>query len=235
MGPGPLTPAIKALVIANVVGYLAGVLAPSLAIYGGLIPGAVVGRLWIWQPVTYMFLHGGLFHLLFNMLALWMFGVELERVWGTRFFTRFYLVTGVGAAATTILLSLAPFAFAEELYVSATVGASGAIYGLLLAYAMYFPNRPIYLYMLFPIPARVFVLIIGAISLLSSVQESRGGVAHITHLGGLIAGYLYLKGGRGGFIGLLQYRFSEWHKSSRRRRFEVVEGGRRGGPDRWVH
>jgi membrane associated rhomboid family serine protease len=235
IGPGPLTPAIKAIVIVNVLAYLAGWLLPSMSVYLGLIPGAVIDRYWVWQPVTYMFLHGGLFHLLFNMLALWMFGVELERMWGTAFFTKFYFVAGVGAAATTILLSLAPFGFAEDLYVTITVGASGAIYGLLLAYAMYFPSRPIYLYMLFPIPARVFVIIIGAISLLSSVQEPRGGVAHATHLGGLIAGYLYLKGGRGGFVGSLRYRYDQWRRGTRKRRFDVVQGGRKDGPNRWVH
>jgi membrane associated rhomboid family serine protease len=200
------------------------------------MPAAVIQRLWLWQPVTYMFLHGGLFHLLFNMLALWMFGVELERLWGSRFFARFYFVCGVGAAATTIAVSVMPFGFAENLRDSLTVGASGAVYGVLLAYALYFPHRPIYLYMLFPIPARVFVMIIGAISLFSAMQGSGDGVAHATHLGGLVAGYLYLKGGRGGVIGSLRYRFDHWRRGSRRRRFEVHGGGRPGpGPNRWVH
>ncbi len=241
LGPGPLSPAVKALVIANVIGFLAAWLVPSLTVYGGLIPGAVVERFWLWQPASYMFLHGGLFHLLFNMLALWMFGVELERVWGTSFFTRFYFVAGIGAALFTILVALggrllSSADVAVDLYLAPTVGASGAIYGLLLAYAMYFPNRPIYLYMLFPIPARIFVIIVGAISLLSSIQEPRGGIAHVTHLGGLVAGYLYLKGGRGGIIGLWRVRFDEWRRSSRRRRFEVHEGGRgKQGPNRWVH
>jgi membrane associated rhomboid family serine protease len=233
-GPGPLTPAVRAIVMANVAAYLVSWLVPVLTLYCGLMPAAVVQRLWLWQPVTYMFLHGGLFHLLFNMLALWMFGVELERLWGTPFFARFYLVCGVGAAATTIAVSLLPFAFAENLGDSLTVGASGAIYGLLLAYALYYPNRPIYLYMLFPIPARAFVLIIGAISLLSSMQGSGDGVAHATHLGGLVAGYLYLKGGRGGIVGSLRYRFDRWRRGSSRRRFDVHDGGRT-GPNRWVH
>jgi len=235
IGPGPLTLAIKAIVAANVTAFLVAWLVPVVSVYLGLIPGYVVDRLWVWQPVTYMFLHGGLFHLLFNMLALWMFGVELERLWGTAFFAKFYIVAGVGAAATTLVLAGLPFGFAQELYGSLTVGASGAVYGLLLAYAMYFPNRPIYLYMLFPIPARIFVLIIGAISLWSSVQEPRGGVAHATHLGGLIAGYLYLKGGRGGMIGLLRHRLDQWRRGSKRRRFDVVQGGRKDGPNRWVH
>lgn len=233
-GPGPLTPAVRALIVANVAAFLVSWLLPSITLYLGLMPAAVVQRLWVWQPLTYMFLHAGPLHLLFNMLALWMFGVELERLWGTLFFARFYIVAGVGAAATTVALSLLPFGFADTLYASLTVGASGAVYGLLLAYALYFPRRPIYLYMLFPVPARVFVLIIGAISLVSSVQASQGGMAHATHLGGIVAGYLYLKGGRGGLVGGLRYRFDQWRRGSRRRRFDVHDGGR-SGPNRWVH
>ncbi len=105
----------------------------------GFSPQAVFEQFAFWQPFTYMFLHstGGFVHILFNMLALWMFGTELERTWGTRFFTKYYFVTGVGAAATSLLLSL----WIDGIYYSVTVGASGAIYGLLLAYAMYFPHR----------------------------------------------------------------------------------------------
>jgi membrane associated rhomboid family serine protease len=245
-GPGRLTPAVKALIIANAVCYLATFVVPAEVVdfYLGLRPGAVVANLWVWQPVTYMFLHGGMFHLLFNMLALWMFGVELERLWGTRFFTTFYFVAGVGAAITTILVSMLPFGFAEPLYVSVTVGASGAIYGLLLAYALTYPNRPIYLYMVFPIPAKVFVLIIGAISFLSSISGSQSGVAHATHLGGLAAGYLYLVWRRGSTGSQIRSQILRWRLNRLRKRFEVHDGGRppgegptrRGpGPDRWVH
>src|SRR5580765_309029 len=145
-GPGPLSTAMKALIGANVVMFLAQKVAPSLTEVLGLVPPDVFGRLRIWQLGTYMFLHGGLFHLLFNMLALWMFGAELERVWGTRYFLKFYFLTGIGAGALTVLFSLLPFDFARQLYTSSIIGASGAIYGLLLAYAMYFPNRPIYMY-----------------------------------------------------------------------------------------
>src|SRR6202008_2334427 len=115
-------------------------------------PADIFGRLYVWQPVTYMFLHAGIFHILFNMLALWMFGVELERMWGSKFFAKYYFVTGIGAAATTLILSVLPVPFASQLYYSLTIGASGAVYGVLLAYAMYFPNRPIYMYFFFPIP-----------------------------------------------------------------------------------
>jgi membrane associated rhomboid family serine protease len=195
----------------------------------------VFGRFWVWQPVTYMFVHGELFHLLFNMLALWMFGVDLERRWGTRFFVRFYFVAGIGAAATTLLVSLLPFGFAAPLYGSVTVGASGAIYGLLVAFAMMYPHRPIYLYMLFPVPARIFVLIIGAISFLSSVSEARGGVAHAAHLGGLVAGYLYLAGLRGHVLSTVRSQWLRWRLARMRKRFDVFEGGRKGGGGPRVH
>lgn len=234
-GPGPITPAVRALIALNVVGYLAPLVVPSLTVWLGLVPALVVERWWVWQPATYMFLHGGLFHLLFNMLALWMFGVDLERLWGTRFFTRFYFVAGIGAALTTLVMSLLPFGFAEALYASVTVGASGAIYGLLVAFAMMYPHRPIYLYMLFPIPARVFVLIIGAISFLSSVGEPRGGVAHATHLGGLIVGYLYLAGRRGQAVSAVRSQWLRWRMARLRKRFEVHDGGRKGPGGPWVH
>jgi membrane associated rhomboid family serine protease len=234
-GPGPLTPAVRALVALNVIGYLLPLVWPSLTLWLGLVPALVVERGWVWQAATYMFLHGGLFHLLFNMLALWMFGVDLERVWGTRFFARFYLVTGVGAALTTLAASLLPFGFAEALYASRTVGASGAIYGLLVAFAMMYPHRPIYLYMLFPVPARVFVLIVGAISFLSSVSETSGGVAHATHLGGLVVGYLYLAGKRGGTLSSLRSQWLRWRMARLRKRFEVHDGGRKGPGGPWVH
>jgi membrane associated rhomboid family serine protease len=181
-----------------------------------------------------MFEHGGLFHLLFNMLALWMFGVELERIWGTRFFLQFYFVSGIGAALTTVFFSMLPFGFADSVYLSVTVGASGAIYGLLLAYAMYFPHRPIYLYMVFPIPARVFVLIIGAISFVSSISGTEGGMAHATHLGGLAVGYLYLESKRGMFVSRVRSWMLRRRLARLRSRFDVHRGGR-SDHDRWLH
>lgn len=234
-GPGPLTPAIKALVIANVAAFLIGIVAPAVTLSLGLRPADVVGQLRLWQLVTYMFLHGGIFHILFNMLALWMFGVELERMWGSRFFAKFYFVCGVGAAFTTIVLSFMPVPFADQIYYALTIGASGAVYGVLLAYAMYFPNRPIYMYFFFPIPAKYFVIIIGAISLLSSMNGPGGGVAHTTHLGGLIAAYLYLKGGRMHLLSELKYRYLKWRINRMRKRFDVYSGGRADDVNRRVH
>lgn len=227
-GPGPPTPAVKWLIAANVVMFLASSVVFSLPAWLGLTPERVFSDFAIWQPITYMFLHGGLGHLLFNMLGLWMFGVELEHRWRTNGFLRFYAVCGIGAALFTIALSLLPFGFAGPMYVSTTVGASGAIYGLLLAYGLYYPDRPILLYMLFPIPARYFVMIIGAISFYMSVMGSRSGVAHAAHLGGLVAGYLYLTAGTGGPMAELKYRYLKWKMAQARKRFDVHQGGRGG-------
>ncbi|MBM3778646.1 MAG: rhomboid family intramembrane serine protease [Acidimicrobiia bacterium] len=226
-GPGPLTPVIRILVYTNIAAFVLTTFAPAPTLWFGLRPADVFGGLMIWQPVTYMFLHGGLFHILFNMLALWMFGTELERMWGSRYFARYYFAAGVGAAVTTLLLAWLPGPFGAGLYQSLTIGASGAVYGVLLAYALYFPNRPIYMYFFFPIPAKYFVMIIGGIALLSSVGQSGGGVAHSTHLGGLIAGYLFLKRGRFHPILELRYWLVRWRIDRSRRRFDVYDGGRR--------
>jgi membrane associated rhomboid family serine protease len=225
-GPGPLTPAVKALIIANTAMFVLTFLVPDILIRLALIPEQVIGRFAIWQCVTYLFLHGGFFHILFNMLTLWMFGVELERMWGTKFFTRYYFITGIGAGLTQIVLGLMPFEFGRQFYYTATVGASGAIYGLLLAYALYFPNRPIYMYLVFPIPARYFVMILGGINLLSTLGGGGGGVAYTAHLGGLATGYLYLKSGRIHPISELKYRFLKWRINRMRRKFDVYSGGR---------
>jgi rhomboid family protein len=167
------------------------------------------------------------------MLALWMFGTELERMWGSRFFTKFYFVCGIGAGLTTLLWAMSPLPFSAEMYYTTTIGASGAIYGVLLAYALYFPHRPIYLYFVFPIPARYFVMIIGAITFLSSIGAAGGGIAHTAHLGGLVVGYVYLKGLRGRPFDELKYRWLRWKMNRARGRFDVYSGGRRDDDDSW--
>jgi membrane associated rhomboid family serine protease len=229
-GPGPMTPAVKWIIWANVGAFVATVLSRDLVYVLGLTPADVIGRLWLWQPVTYMFVHAGPAHILFNMLGIWMFGVELERMWGTRFFLRYYAVTGIGAALTTIVVSLLPFAATAHTYTTVTVGASGALFGILLAFALYFPERPILMALLFPIPAKYFVIIIGALSYFSSP----GGVAHAAHLGGVIFGYLFLQGGRGGLSAETKYRYPKWKMNRLRRKFDVYSGGRSDW-DRKVH
>ncbi len=231
-GPGPLSSAMKLLIGANVALFVLSYFVPLVS-YLGLAPADVVRHFTVWQLATYMFLHAGPFHILFNMLALWMFGTELERTWGTNYFLKFYFVTGIGAGLLTVLFSLLPFGFAAQLQYARIIGASGAIYGLLLAYALYFPERPI-LMIVFWVPAKICVAIMGAIALLSSLGDS-GGVANATHLGGLVVGYLYLKGARLHPLAELKYRYLKWKINRVRKKFDVYSGGRANDWDRRVH
>jgi membrane associated rhomboid family serine protease len=233
-GPGPLSFALKVLVGANVLLFLLAWAVPGVVAVFGLRPADVLLAGRIWQIVTYMFLHGNVGHLLFNMLALWMFGTELERLWGTRAFVRYYLIVGIAAAISTILVSWA-FPFAARTFYTTTIGASGAIYGLLLAYGVLFPNQPIMLYFVFPIPAKYFVMILGAIALLMAVSDSGGGVAHITHLGGLVAGYLLLRGRRLSPANEVRYRYLRWKMDRARKKFGVYTGGRHDDWDKRIH
>lgn len=186
---GMLPPAIKGLLIANGALFLFPEIIGANAVFGlfGLTP-ANFWRGMLWQPVTYMFFHGGFTHLLFNMLALWMFGSALESTWGTKEFLRYYFLTGVGAALSNCILM--PGAQIP------IVGASGAIYGLLAAYGLLFPNSIIYISFLFPIKAKYLVLLFGLFEFISSVNAMQGmqsTVAHLVHLGGMLIGVIYLK------------------------------------------
>ena len=229
-GPGPITPAVKWLIIANVAMFLASYVYRPIIEYLGLTPQDVVERLWVWQLATYLFLHGGAVHILFNMLGIWMFGVELERLWGTRQFVKYYAITGVGAGLTVLAVGLVLGANSET-YQYATIGASGALYGLLVAFAYYYPDRPLLMFFLFPIPAKYFVMIVGAMAFLSAPQSR---VSEAAHLGGLVIGYLYLRAGRGGLGAELKYRYLKWKMNRLRRKFDVYSGGRSDW-DRHVH
>jgi membrane associated rhomboid family serine protease len=225
-GPGPITPAVKAIIWANIALFVVSLFYRDIIHYLGLTPAAVLQRGWIWQPATYMFLHAGAMHILFNMLGVWMFGVELERMWGTRFFARYYAITGVGAGLTAIAASLIPVDALQHTYTVATIGASGALYGLLMAFAMYFPDRPILMFLLFPIPAKYFVMILGALAFLVSPGSQ---VSNSAHLGGLLFGYVYLKsrqGGGGSISAEIKYRYLKWKMNRLRRKFDVYSGGR---------
>jgi membrane associated rhomboid family serine protease len=228
-----MSPAVKWIIIANVVMFFATLIYRPLIGFLGLSPELVLERQWIWQPVTYLFLHGSPVHILFNMLGIWMFGVELERRydWGTRNFLKYYAITGVGAGLTVIAVGLLPFAATASTYEAITIGASGALFGLLVAYALYYPDRPILLFLLFPIPAKYFVMIVGAMAFLSAPGNQ---VSEAAHLGGLIIGYLYLRGGRGGLTAEVKYRYLKWKMNRLRRKFDVYSGGRSDW-DRHVH
>jgi membrane associated rhomboid family serine protease len=187
----------------------------------GLVPAEVVRQLKIWQLVTYMFVHEG-FGIVWNMLALWMFGVELERLWGTSRFLRFYFICGICAALTVIA---AAYAFTGVNI--RTVGSSGAVYGVLMAYAVLFPDRTILWGFLIPIKSKYFVMIIGAVVFLQSylaMERGQGsGVAVVALLGGMVAGYLLLRGRR---MRVQMWQpvaasYKDWKLRRARKKFEV--------------
>jgi membrane associated rhomboid family serine protease len=216
---GPATKTVKSLIIVNVAVYLLQVFFEFTGggwFEGllGLRPALVTHRYALWQFVTYMFLHGNVFHLLFNMLSLYMFGNDLMRYWGPRRFLSYYFVTGIGAGLCSWVVAMqSP---------NTVIGASGAIYGLLLAYGLTYPNRIVYLNFLFPVKVKWLVVIFGAVAFLSSITGSDPGVSHIAHLGGMVVGYLYLKGRDWGD----RYRAFNNHRRREqlKRQFEVYYG-----------
>lgn len=188
----------------------------------GLVPRETLMGFRFWQPFTYLFLHGGFGHLLFNMLPLWMFGSALEMEWGMRRFLIYYFVTGVGAGLTVILFS--------PLSLTPTIGASGAILGLLLAFGVLHPNQPIFVYGIFPVKAKWMVIATGVLTLWASWAATGSGVSHIAHLGGMVLGFAYLK--RIWRVGDL-YREIRWRV--RRRRFHVIRKDRGNGDPRYPY
>ncbi len=210
---GRMTSGIKTLIIANIAVFVLQVMSTfiggvSMEQIFGLVPYKVIKEFAIWQLFTYMFLHSTswLGHLLLNMLMLWMFGTELERMWGRRAFLKYYFVCGVGAGLVTCL----------SFYKVPTIGASGAVFGIMLAYGLTFPNRQILFWFIFPMRAITFVILCTGIQLFSLINM-RDGVAYSAHLGGMLFGYLYLK---------RVWRFREFWNGLRwklrRRRFRVM-------------
>ena len=181
-----LPPAVKHLLIINVLCYLLYYALSRQHIIdlnywlGIWTPSSGMFR--IWQPLTYMFMHGSFDHLFFNMFSLWMFGAVLERYWGTRRFVFYYLVCGIGAGLLNLLVP----------GVHLSVGASGAVYALLLAFGMMFPNEYIYLYFLVPIKTKWFIIGMIALELFEGIFRSYDGVAHFAHLGGMLIGFLLI-------------------------------------------
>ncbi|MBI4545587.1 MAG: rhomboid family intramembrane serine protease [Gemmatimonadetes bacterium] len=176
-----LTPWVKRLLLANAAVFLLAWAVPALGFYLAFVPRLVLFR--PWSFLSYMFVHADFWHLFFNLLGLFFFGPPLEERWGSREFLKYYLVCGLGGA----LLS---FLFASG---SSVVGASAAVFGVMLAFAMNWPDAPIYIWGIFPVKAKWLVGILAALALLSAVRGAADGVAHFAHLGGFAAGFLYLK------------------------------------------
>ncbi|NOZ07972.1 MAG: rhomboid family intramembrane serine protease [FCB group bacterium] len=151
----------------------------------GLVPVKVIQHGYLWQPLTYLFLHAGWLHIGVNMFVLWMFGNELEKVWGQREFLKYYFIAGIGAGLFTAILTRSSHI--------PVVGASGAIYGLLLAYGLLYPNRQVYLYFLVPVKMKYVVAGLAAVAFFASLTPGQSPVSHLTHLSGMGIGFLYLR------------------------------------------
>jgi membrane associated rhomboid family serine protease len=185
-----LTPVIKKLlIIMGAMFILQEFVSRMIIVFLGLIPGLVWHKYFLWQLGTYIFLHGDIPHILFNLLALWMFGGELESSWGSKKFLFYFFFCGIGAGMVTVICTVL---FTPQYQSIPIIGASGAIYGLLLAFGWLFPSRQIYIYFLFPIPAKYFVIIFGLLEFVYFSRGGGGGISHLTHLGGLVFGLFYM-------------------------------------------
>ena len=204
----------------------------------GLVPSAFTHGLRFWQPFTYMFLHGGLFHILINMLMLWMFGRELELVWGKQRFLNYFFLCGAGAGLIEVIVKTIPVFFGKPPSDIPTIGASGAIFGILIANAVLFPDRRIWLLPLpITIPMRPYVAVMGAIEFFGTLGTGGDNVSHICHLGGMLVGYIYLR--RGSFLYNVRNSVTDWRLQRNRKRFEVFMKKHKdeppSRPDSWVN
>jgi membrane associated rhomboid family serine protease len=182
-GQGFANSMVGKIIFANVgVFFLQYIFAPHFNTLFSLYPRAVVENLYVWQLGTYMFLHGGFMHLFWNMFMLWIFGSTLETVWGGKRFLQYYIACGIGGALFSMVFN----------YNNYVLGASGAIFGLYLAYALMFPDNYIYLYFLFPIKAKYLVTAIAVLQLAQGVSGPAG-IAYFAHLGGMAAGLLFFR------------------------------------------
>ena len=204
----------------------------------GLSPYAAVYGFRIWQPFTYIFLHGGVLHILFNLLYLAMFGADLEHTWGARKFYIYFFVCGVGAGIVDIIVKLLLDPHGRGTALVPTIGASGAIYGVLLAVAIVMPHRQVWV---FPLPVtvsmRIFVIVMGAIEFFSTIGSTGDGVSHVCHLGGMLVGYIYLR--RGSYLYNYRNFFTDWKRRRLRKKFEVYVRDHNekppSNPDNWVN
>ncbi len=200
-----ITPMVKALLIANtVIWFLAVIVAQGFIFKNnivfdvfGLSAGGVLESFKLWQPITYIFLHStGIWHILFNCLIIWFIGSELEKIWGQKEFLKYYLTCGIGAGILyVVIINLAVnlFSLNPGFMKVPTIGASGAVFGLLVAYGVIFGERIIFFMMLFPMKAKYFILLLGIVEVFTLITSGFGGAVNNTaHLGGFIVGFLYI-------------------------------------------
>ncbi len=211
---------VKYLLISNAAIFAAMLLAPRMVPISllGLLPYAVTHNFTVWQFFTYMFLHGGFGHLFWNMFGLWMFGAELEYNWGTRDFLKFYFICGIGGGILVWLTSFVGLSSS----IATTIGASGAIFGLLVAFGLMWPDRMIYIFGVLPMRAIQFVIIYAAIQVFQGFTGTGGNIAVFAHIGGGLTGFVYLKWGW-----RIQVYLEHFTRRFKQRRFKVVKGGKK--------
>lgn len=244
---GALPPAIKTLLIACTAVFLGETALRMVSKdyyqtaldWLGLVPALVVHDGFVWQLGTYIFLHADIWHLLFNMLFLWMFGKDLELTWGARKFYTYFFLCGVGAGVINVAVKAILAAFhVGSMVVPPTIGASGAIFGILIAMAILYPHQQVWL-IPFPVSLsmRVYVAIMGAIEFYFTLATPGDNVSHLCHLGGMLIGYLYLR--RGTFLYNFRNQISDWQRRRLKKKFDVyVREHRDKPPDRpgnWVN
>ncbi len=184
--PRLFTDAIKTLIVINFGLWVLSTLGENqidLSVIFGLSPETVWPK--IWQPITYMFIHGGFWHVAINMFVLWMFGSEMETIWGRQEFLKYYFLTGIGSGLVWLLVNAGSSSII-------LIGASGAVYGVLLAYGLMFPNRTVLLYFIIPVKVKWLVIFLGVVAFLSSMTSTTN-ISHLAHLSGMVIGYVYLK------------------------------------------
>jgi membrane associated rhomboid family serine protease len=216
-----ITPMVKLLIIVNLVIWVVlQILMEAWAKipftkYFALYPGKFIYEFALWQPLTYMFLHSmQVSHIVFNMLMLWFVGGELEQRWGRKFFVSYYLISGAGAALIYcfVVAIYSLLSGSQQGLVVPVIGASGAIFGLLLAYGILFGERTMHFMMVFPMKAKYFVMILGAIEVMSILTSGvvGGEVAYLAHLGGILSGYLTL-------LGWTRIQQSSWRRTPKKK------------------
>ena len=246
-----ITPGVQWLIVATFAAFFLQVLIKvffgvythqKFLLWFGLVPSGVVSGLRIWQPFTYLFLHdpNDFLHVLFNMLMLWMFGRELELVWGKARFLRYYFLTGVGAGLIEVFVKTIPVFFGHKASDIPTIGASGAIFGIFAACAILLPDSQVSIFLL-PVrmSMRSFVLLLAGLEFfLPLLLRSAGdNVSHLCHLGGMLVGWLYLR--RGSFLYNVRNSVTDWQNKRNRKRFEVYINKHKkeppSRPDNWVN
>ena len=221
IGPPITPPVVKQLMIANAVVFLFQQISPETTIYGSVVPKAVWQGGYLWQPFTYMWLHASFGHVAMNMFMLWMFGSQVAMAWGPKRFLRFYLICGVGAGLIIATYPYLIMGVHPEGLMSHTLGASGAIYGVLLAYSLTWPDRTIML--IFPPVAFRAIWLIPGLFFMSIMFSSGHNISHTGHLGGVIVGWLYLrKQGHANAIFTLSHLKSRWKRYQMRKKLRAV-------------